>query len=51
MLGAFDTKYLPRTATKGQVLADLVAEFTMKLSDSKDGAKYKEALRVGSVGV
>ena len=26
-LGAFDIKYMPRTSTKGQVLADLVAEF------------------------
>ena len=28
MLGEFDIKYLLRTAVKGQVLADLVAEFT-----------------------
>ena len=27
ILGAFDIKYMPRTAIKGQVLADLVAEF------------------------
>ena len=27
ILGAFDIKYMPRTAVKGQVLADLVAEF------------------------
>ena len=26
-LGAFDIKYMPRTFVKGQVLADLVAEF------------------------
>ena len=26
-LGAFDIKYIPRTSIKGQVLADLVAEF------------------------
>lgn len=26
MLGAFDIKYLPRTAIKGQVLVNLVAE-------------------------
>ena len=26
ILGAFDTKYMPRTSIKGQVLADLVAE-------------------------
>ena len=27
LLGAFDIKYMPRTSVKGQVLADLVAEF------------------------
>ena len=27
-MGAFDIKYMPRTSVKGQVLADLVAEFT-----------------------
>ena len=27
ILGAFDVKYMPRTSIKGQVLADLVAEF------------------------
>ena len=28
ILGAFDIKYMPHTSMKGQVLADLVAEFT-----------------------
>ena len=28
ILGAFDIKYMSRTSVKGQVLADLVAEFT-----------------------
>ena len=28
ILGAFDIKYMPCTLVKGQVLADLVAEFT-----------------------
>ena len=27
ILGAFDIKYMPRTSIKGQVLADMVAEF------------------------
>ena len=27
ILGAFNTKYMPRTSIKGQVLVDLVAEF------------------------
>ena len=28
VLGAFDIKYMPRTLVKGQVLMNLVAEFT-----------------------
>ena len=28
ILGAFNIKYMPRTSVKGQILADLVAEFT-----------------------
>ena len=28
ILGAFDIKYMPRTLVKGQVLVELVAEFT-----------------------
>lgn len=28
ILGAFDIKYMPHTSVKGQILADLVAEFT-----------------------
>ena len=31
ILGEFDIKYMPRTSIKGQVLADLVAEFTESL--------------------
>ena len=27
-MGVFDIKYMPRTSIKGQILADLVAEFT-----------------------
>ena len=51
MLDAFDIKYLPRMAVKGQILADLVAEFTKELGDSKEGAKPVEAVRVGLVEV
>ena len=29
-LGAFDVRYKPRNAVKGQVLADFVAEFSSK---------------------
>ncbi|XP_075658716.1 uncharacterized protein LOC142628520 [Castanea sativa] len=31
IFGAFDIKYMPRTSIKGQVLADLMAEFTESL--------------------
>ena len=31
VLGAFDIKYMPRTSVKGQVLADLIAEFAEPL--------------------
>ena len=27
ILGAFDIKYMPHTSVKGQILADLIAEF------------------------
>ena len=43
ILGAFDIKYMPRTSIEGQVLADLVAEFTeppleeLKLAENMDG--------------
>ena len=42
ILGAFDIKYMPRTSIKGQILADLVAEFTkppveeLKLAENMD---------------
>ena len=35
ILGAFDIKYIPRTSVKGQVLADLVAEFTETLVEER----------------
>ena len=34
MLGAFDIKYMPRIAVKGQVLVDLVVEF---IEDAVEG--------------
>ena len=42
ILGAFDIKYMPCTSVKGQVLVDLVAEFTetpveeLKLAENMD---------------
>ena len=41
ILGAFDIKYMPRTSIKGQVLADLVVEFTEP--------KIEELLPVGNI--
>ena len=35
ILGAFDIKYMPRTSIKGQVLTDLVAEFTESLLEER----------------
>ncbi|XP_075667260.1 uncharacterized protein LOC142636852 [Castanea sativa] len=44
-LGAYDIKYMPRTAIKGQILADFVAEFT-------DGQAYPEdaVMSIMSIG-
>ena len=36
ILGAFDIKYMPRTSIKGQVLADLVAEFVEPSFEEND---------------
>ncbi|XP_065631041.1 uncharacterized protein LOC136068176 [Quercus suber] len=44
ILGAFDVKYMPRTSVKGQVLADLVAEFAKgpeEIETSQDGMDEK----------
>ena len=44
ILGAFDIKYMPRTSVKGQVLVDLVAEFTEPEADGllEQGEKDKK---------
>lgn len=51
MLGAFDVKYMPRTAVKGQVLADLVAKFTVELGNSKEGVRPEEVVCVETIVV
>ena len=38
ILGAFDIRYMPRTAVKGQVLADLVAEFAKPALEAQNVA-------------
>ena len=48
ILGAFDIKYMPRTSIKGQVLADLVAEFVKCPNEVEMGS---EALVERLVGV
>ena len=51
MLGAFDIKYLPQTAIKGQVLADLEVEFTEGAEGSRaeeDGIPGMEVLLVST---
>ena len=45
MLGAFNIKYLPRMAMKGQILANLVVE----LGDSKEVRKPEEVVGVSSI--
>ena len=49
ILGAFDIKYMPHTSIKGQVLADLVAEFTkLETVELPSGGNMDEKL-VGTV--
>ena len=48
ILGAFDIKYMPRTSVKGQVLANLVAEFAECPEEEEMG---NEALVERLVGV
>ena len=49
ILGAFDIKYMPRNSIKGQVLADLVAEFTeLKIEELPSDGNIDEKL-VGTI--
>ena len=49
ILGAFDIRYMPRTAVKGQVLADLVAEFAEPSPEEGGGALSTDEKLVGTV--
>ena len=51
MLGAFDIRYLPRTTVKGQILANLVVEFTEELDqpDSQEVGMPKKGVRVNTI--
>ena len=49
ILGAFDIKYMPRTSVKGQVLADLVAEFTEPEVDELPSDRNVDGKLVGTI--
>ena len=46
---AFDIKYMPRTSIKGQVLADLVAEFTEPPIEELESAENMDEKLVGTI--
>ena len=49
ILGAFDIKYMLRTSIKGQVLADLVVEFTEPPIEELKSAKIMDEKLVGTI--
>ena len=49
ILGVFDIKYMPRTSVKGQVLADLVAEFTEPEANELLAQRDKDEKLVGTI--
>ena len=51
ILGAFDIKYMPRTSIKGQVLADLVAEFAECPEDVEMGSEAPVERLVGMASI
>ena len=51
ILGAFDIKYMPRTSIKGQVLADLVAEFAEPSLEEEVWAQSMDEKLVGVISL
>ena len=51
ILGAIDIKYMPRTSVKGQVLADLVAEFAETPLEEKMEKLNMDEKSVGAVSL
>ena len=51
ILGAFDIKYMPHTSVKGQVLADLVAEFTELALEEIPTTKNMDGKSVGTISL
>ena len=48
-MGAFDIKYMPRTLVKGQVLADLVAEFTETPVENESNEHCMDEKSIGQI--
>ena len=51
IFGAFDIKYMPRTSVKGQVLADLVAEFAEPALDEMSTTHNMDRKSVGTISL
>ena len=51
ILGTFDIKYMPRTSVKGQVLTDLVAEFTEPSLEEEAGEQGMGEKLVGTISL
>ena len=51
ILGAFDIKYMPRTSIKGQVLADLVAEFAEPPVEIVAGERSMYGKPMGAISI
>ena len=51
ILGAFDIKYMPRTSIKGQILADLIAEFTESPIENEPNEHCMDEKSVGLIAV
>ena len=49
ILVAFDTKYMPRTSVKGQVLADLVSEFAESPFEKEAETQHMDGKLVGTI--
>ena len=49
IMGAFDIRYMPRTTVKGQVLVDLIAEFTEPSSEEGGGPINSDKKLIGTV--
>ena len=51
IIGVFDIKYMPRTFVKGQVLVDLVAEFTESLLEEETEKQGMDGKLVGMISL